>query len=359
MSSEKNCGTGGRYVAYVGTYTHGTSVGIHLYDVDVEHGTMTERKVIPINNPSDLTVSKDGRFLYSIADEGVEAFRILPDGDLEPMNEAWIGGMRGCYVEVDDKNRYLFVAGYHDGRITMMHLNEDGSIGGVADGIFHQGMGRNIAERSARPHVNCVMLTPVRQKYVCAVDGGLDHVKIYQLDYEQGKMKIADILRCPLDSAPRMLRFTKDGRFAYVLCELRNTVEVYQYECTPKGPVFEFVQSIPTVAESDMTSNGASGMELTEDGRYLYCSNAGTNTVIIYEVNQENGILTKICSSTISGDYPKTLGIFPDGKHFVSLNHDSNEMTLFKVDYEKKVFLMESRPIPIETPNCIHIHRLT
>lgn len=349
---------GDRYVAYVGTYTHGNSVGIHLYDVDMEQGRLKERKVIPINNPSDLTVSKDGRFLYSIADEGVESFKILPDGDLEPINEAWIGGMRGCYVEVDDKNRYLFVAGYHDGRVTMMRLKKDGGIGEIADGIFHQGMGRNIAERNSRPHVNCVMLTPVKQNYLCAVDGGLDHVKIYQLDYTHGKMKIADILRCPINSAPRMIRFTKDGRFAYVLCELKNTVEVYQYECSPKGPVFEFVQSISTVEHEEKKSSGVSGMELSTDGRYLFCSNAGPNSVIIYEVNQETGMLTEVCNSKISGDYPKTLGIFPDGEHFVSLNHDTNEITLFKVNYEKKHFLMMGRPIKIETPNCIHFHKL-
>ena len=81
-----------KYVAYVGTYTHENSVGIHIYDVDVTKGYMTERKVVPINNPSDLVVSKNRKFLYSIADEGVEAFKILKDGDLEPINEQWIGG---------------------------------------------------------------------------------------------------------------------------------------------------------------------------------------------------------------------------------------------------------------------------
>lgn len=99
-----------KYVAYVGTYTHENSVGIHIYDVDVPNGYMKERKVVPINNPSDLVVSKNRKFLYSIADEGVEAFKILKDGDLEPINEHWIGGMRGCYVEVDDENRYFSLA---------------------------------------------------------------------------------------------------------------------------------------------------------------------------------------------------------------------------------------------------------
>lgn len=348
-----------RYVAYVGTYTHETSIGIHLYDVDVEEGILTERKVIPIHNPSDVTVSRDGRFLYSISDEGVEAFRILPDGDLEFMNQQWIGGMRGCYVEVDNNNRYLFVAGYHDGKVTMMNLNEDGSIGEIADGIFHKGMSRNVTERNFRAHVNCVKLTPVKQNYLCAVDGGLDHVKIYQLDYLNGKLKIADILRCPLDSAPRMMRFSKDGRFAYILCELKNTVEVYAYECTSRGPKFEFVQSITTAERDEKENGGASGMEISQDGKYLFCSNAGSNSVIIYEISQENGTLAELCISKVSGDYPKTLGIFPDGRHFVSLNHDSNELTIFRIDYEKKFFLMQGKPIKIDTPNCIHFHKLS
>ncbi len=105
-----------RYIAYVGTYTHEHSVGIHIYDLDAGQGTMKERKVVEIANPSDLIVSKNRKFLYSITDDGVKSFRILPDGDLEELNEKWIGGMRGCYLDVDDENRCLFVRrqGIHD-----------------------------------------------------------------------------------------------------------------------------------------------------------------------------------------------------------------------------------------------------
>lgn len=345
-----------RYVAYVGTYTHGTSVGIHIFDVDVEEGNMTERKVIPINNPSHLTVSANGGFLYSIADEGVAAFKILPDGDLEMINEKWIGGMRGCYVDVDRENRYLFVGGYHDGRVTMMRLNKDGSIGDVADGIFHTGMG-SIADRNYRPHVNCVKLTP-QQRFLCAVDGGLDQVKIYQIDYGKGKLKIADILRDHLKSSPRMIRFTPDGRFAFVLCEECNDVDVYSYLCTPQGPEFERLQTISTVKEEEQRNCGAVSMEVSQDGKYLFCSNAGANSVIIYSINPQSGELVKVCDSKISGDYPKSIAIFPDGQHFVSLNHDTNEIMTFHVNYEKKYFLMKGKPIIIDQPNCIYIHKL-
>ena len=86
-----------KYVAYVGTYTHEHSIGIHIYDLDVTKGTMQERKVINITNPSDLLVSRNKKFLYSITDDGVRAYKVLPDGDLESMNEQWIGGLlSGC-----------------------------------------------------------------------------------------------------------------------------------------------------------------------------------------------------------------------------------------------------------------------
>ena len=99
-------------------------------------------------------------------------------------------------------------------------------------------------------------------------------------------------------------------------------------------------------------------MEISQDGRYLFCSNAGANSVMIYEINQETGELTEICESKVSGDYPKTLAVFPDGRHFVSLNHDTNQITTFKVEYDKKYFIMKGRPISIDQPNCIHIHKL-
>ena len=346
-----------KYVAYVGTYTHENSVGIHIYDVDVPNGYMTERKVVPINNPSDLVVSKNKKFLYSIADEGVESFRILEDGDLEPMNEQWIGGMRGCYVEVDDENRYLFVGGHHDGRVTMMHLNEDGSIGEIADGIFHKGMGRSIAQRNFIPHVDCVKLTP-DQKFLCAVDNGLDQVKIYRVDYEYGKLKLVDIVRGPLESAPRMIRFSRDGKFAYILYELTNTVEVYTYNLVNNMPVFEKVQTVSTMAPKDDDVCAASGMEMSKSGKHLYVSNSGVNSVVCYEVNPENGTLTDVFHTRVCSDFPKMLAIFPDGKHYLTLNNASNDIAFYSVDYEHNCSMWEGKPIQVDKPNCIYILKL-
>ena len=180
-------GKKGDYVAYVGTYTHENSLGIHVFDVDLKMGALVKRSEVPVNNASHLNVSHDGKMLYTIQDESIAAFAIGPEGDLTKVNSHWIGGMRGCYVEVESTGKYLFVAGYHDGRVTMMHLNEDGSIGEIADGIFHQGMGISSVEKRLIPHVTCVRLTPDEQ-YVCAVDNGLNQVKVYRIDRQiQGR----------------------------------------------------------------------------------------------------------------------------------------------------------------------------
>ncbi|MGN0484279.1 MAG: lactonase family protein [Lachnospiraceae bacterium] len=347
-----------KYVAYVGTYTHQNSVGIHIFDLDVAGGFMTERKVVPINNPSDLVISTSGKYLYSIADEGVEAFRIKEDGDLEPINKEWNGGMRGCDVSVDSKDRYLFVGGYHDGRVSMMHLNEDGSIGTVADGIFHKGLGVGVADRAMNPHVTCIKLTP-DEKYLCAVDCGLDQVKIYRVDFERGKLKLADILRCDLDSAPRTIRFSEDGRFAYVLCEIKNSVEVYEYQTGEIAPEFKRIQSVSTLGPKEKTQDSAAcAMEFSPDGNYLFCSNTGINTTMIYKVNQKDGTLSSYCHAPISGEYPKALAVYPDGKHFMTLNHETNQICTFVINTEGEYFLIHGKPLKIETPNSIQIHKL-
>lgn len=346
-----------KYVAYVGTYTHGSSIGIHLYDLDVEEGTMTERKVIPINNSSHIAKSRNGKYLYSIADEGVAVFSIAPDGDLTFINKVGIKGMRGCHLSTDQEGKYLFVAGYHDGKVTVVEILPDGSLGSVLDGIFHKGIG-SVAERNFRPHVNCVRPTP-DNKYLCAVDNGIDQIKIYRMDEGRKKLELVDILRCKRESGPRLIKFSSNGKFAYVIYELTNVIQVYAYDGSGKNPSFEFVQEITTLADStDSMHDAACGMCLAPDGKYLFCSTAGENTVSMYEIDENTGMLDKKFSLPISGEYPKDLEVFPDGKHLAVVNHESNSITTFAIDYEKNVLVMKGRPMKVETPNVILISKV-
>ena len=344
-----------KYVAYVGTYTHGSSIGIHLYDVNVEEGTLSERKVVPVNNSSHLAKSLNGKYLYSIADEGVAVFAIEADGDLTFINKVDIDGMRGCHLSTDEEGKYLFVAGYHDGKVTVVHTHRDGRLGSVVTGIFHKGLG-SVGERNFRPHVSCVRPTP-DNKYLCAVDNGIDQVKIYRINKMRDKLELVDILRCPRESGPRIIRFSDDGKFAYILFELTNEIKTYKYDGSGKSPEFELIQSIETSIKKDShdTHNAASGLSLANDGKHLFCTTAGEDTVSMFERDEETGLLTRKFTLPISGEYPKDLVLFPDDKHLAAINHVSNTITIFTVDYEKNIIVMNGKPLKVSEPNSIRI----
>lgn len=113
---------GKKCVAYVSTYTMGDKHGIRIYDVDMEHGRLCEKGSVHITNSSYVTISHNRKYLYAITDTGVSSYRILPDGNLEFVNTASTNSMRGCYLSTDYEDKFLFCAGYHDGKITVLHL---------------------------------------------------------------------------------------------------------------------------------------------------------------------------------------------------------------------------------------------
>lgn len=346
------------YVAYVSSYTQGkeNQHGIHIYDVDIENGKLIEKDKVKISNSSYVTISHNSNFLYSITDFGVEAYKIREDGGLDMLGAASINGMRGCYLSTDYDDKFLFVAGYHDGKITVLRLNEDGSIGDICDEIFHKGWG-NIAERNFRPHVNCVKMTR-DNKYLCAADVGMDYIDVYSVDKKTGKLKLIDILHSEQESAPRHIKFTKDGKFMYIVHELKNIIDVYSYADKKGTPEFEKIQTVCTLNDYHATGSAASALSISKDGNYIISSNAGDNSVVIFKVDKKTGILTKLLCLPISGDYPKDACLFPDNKHLVSLNHESGTMTFFNADLENGLIVMNQKEIKVDRPNCIIFHKL-
>lgn len=345
-----------KYVAYVSTYTQGDSHGIKIYDVDMEKGRFIEKDKVEITNSSYVTISHNGKYLYSITDFGVEAYTIEKDGGLELINFAPINGMRGCYVSTDFTDQYLFVAGYHDGKLTVLHLDPDGSIGDITDEIYHKGLG-SIAERNFRPHINCARMTH-DNKYLLVADQGMDHVNVYRFDIERGKVALADIIRSDLESAPRHIKISEDGRFVYIVHELKCYIDVYSYEDRDNVPYFEKIQTVQEIALERGSNNAASALSFSQDYNYLISSIAGDNSVVIYNVNKEDGTLTKNLCLPVSGEYPKDADLFPNNKFLVSLNHEANNMTFFKVDLEAGTLVMNGPAIKVDVPNCIIFHKL-
>ena len=117
-----------KYVAYVSTYTMGDNHGITIYDVDVENGILTPRNEVEVSNSSYVSVSRNLKYLYSIEDDGVAVFKRDGNGDLERLNSVDIEGMRGCFLSTDYSGNYLFVGGYHDGKVTLVEILPDLSL---------------------------------------------------------------------------------------------------------------------------------------------------------------------------------------------------------------------------------------
>ncbi|MBD5474161.1 MAG: lactonase family protein [Lachnospiraceae bacterium] len=348
-----------KYVAYVSTYTYGNKSGhgIRIYDVDMENGRFSEKDQVQITNSSYVTISHNQKYLYSITDFGVESYKILKDGSLEILNHAHINGMRGRHLSTDYEDRFLFVAGYHDAKLTALQVNEDGSIGEITEEIFHKGLG-SIAERNFRPHISCVKMTR-DNKFLCAADPGMDHVVVYELNHATGKLRQVDIIRSEQESAPHHLKFSKDGKFLYIVHELKNYIDVYTYEQDSHGnPVFEKIQNVPTLNTYHASGSAACALNFSEDFQYICSSNAGDNSAVVYSIDQESGMLNKCFCLPVSGDYPKDVTLFPDNRHLVSLNHESDTMTFFGVNMEKGIMVMNGRELRVDQPNCIIFYRL-
>ena len=345
-----------KYVAYVSTYTMGDKHGIQIYDVDMKNGRFTEKSQVEVTNSSYITISHNQKYLYSITDTGVEAYKVIKDGFLEVINAGSINGMRGCYLSTDYEDKYLFVAGYHDGKITILKIREDGGIGEITEEIFFTGLG-SVAERNYRPHVNCVKMTR-DNKFLCAADLGMDHVNVYSFSASSGKLKLVDVIRSEQESGPRHLKFSRDGRFLYIVHEIKNYIDVYTYEMINNNPYFNKIQTISTLNQYHASGSSASALNFSQDDNYLVSSNAGDNSVVIYKINHENGELTKLLCLPISGEYPKDATLFPDNRHLVSLNHESNSLTFFSVDLESGLLVMNGKELKVDRPNCVIFHKL-
>lgn len=344
----------GKYVAYVGSYSYtGKAKGITIYDVNPDKGCFVKKGEVDVDNSSYVIKSRNQKVLYSIADEGIVSFNILPDGGLERLNSVKINGMRGCHLSTDIDDKYIFVSGYHDGKITVLRLHEDGSVGDIVDEVYHKGLG-SIAERNFRPHVSCTRTTPDGH-FVMAADLGIDQVKIYHFDDKDETLNLVDMISCKINSAPRFFEFSKDGKYLYLMYEMKNVIDVFSYEAKPgcRVPSIEKIQTVPTTGSSKSSElTAATALSFSADDKFIFVSNAGDDSVCLYERDADTGLLKEKMCLPISGEYPKDIAVFSDNKHIASINHESGTITFFKIDYKTGLIVMCANSVKVNQPNC-------
>ena len=195
-------------------------------------------------------------------------------------------------------------------------------------------------------------------RYLWACDSGMDRTIVYGINYDNGKLTQEEIVHADPGSSPRLVKFSRDGKFAYILCEQKAVIDVYSYDNSKGEPEIERIQQISTSWGDDPLPTTASALNFSGSFKYLVSSDMTTNEVIIFNSESKDGKLKEILSLPIGGAYPKDARLFPDDKHLVSLNHESNSMTFFSFNEKKKTLIMRGKPLSVDSPNCIVFHAL-
>ena len=358
---------------YVGTYTHpikfGTGQildskgqGIYLLELDIQTGKLELDKIYKnIVNPSYLVINQENSCLYAVNElkefqgkisGAVSAFQITgPGGDLELLNQQPTNGTDPCHVEIDPQGRHLFVSNFMSGSVSVFPILPDGSIGEICQFIQHQGSSVNLARQSG-PHAHSLVFSP-DGRFAFVPDLGLDKLMVYQVTYNSEPLVevSGSHFQTKPGAGPRHCAFSPDGNFCYLINELNSTILTLAYE-KDSGNFRELqcVSSLPP--EISVPGNTCADIHLTPDGAFLYGSNRGHNSLIVYNINQQTGVLDFVDCQPCGGEIPRNFAIDPTGRYLLCANQDSDNIVIFRID-AKTGHLTELSKITVHTPVCV------
>lgn len=335
-------------LVYAGTYTVGKkSEGIYFFRLQTSNLEVSQNiTLVPLGlaakavNPSFLTVDPKRRLLFAVNEvanfEGkptgaVSAFAVdAATGKLTLINQRSSMGAGPCQLVLDNAGRNLLVANYDSGSVAVLPVAADGRLGEATAFVQHSGKSIN-PERQEGPHAHCVTLDAAnRFAFVC--DLGLDRVLTYRFDAEHGTLTPGDPAFTPLKpgAGPRHMVFRPDGRFAYVVNELDSTISSFSYDAEHgRLQPLETVSTLPPYFDGQNTA-GEIGMH--PSGKWLYVSNRGNETVVLFEIDREHGTLAYVEEQNTGGKKPRHFGIQPSAKHLVIANQNSDTLLVCRVD---------------------------
>ncbi len=333
----------------VGTYTNGTSKGIYSFRFNQETGTAIPLSVMELPNPSYLTPSEDGKFIYAVSEmnDSTASLNALAfdkeTGKLRLLNTERTLGADPCYVATNGK--MVLTANYSGGTMSIFPLSKNGSIAPV-DTLF-EGMATGPdAARQIAPHIHCTIFSP-DGKYVFATDFSADRILRFVLHPKDiiphPSVETTDIAS---GSGPRHLTFSPNGKFAYLINELSGKVIAFSYD---DGQL----EQIQTITADTVAARGSADIHLSPDGKYLYASNRlKEDGIAIFAVDAVNGKLSKVGYQP-TGIHPRHFNITPNGKYLLAACRDSNRIQVFKRDAESGLLMDTHQDIITDKPVCV------
>lgn len=342
----------------VGTYDSPKSEGVYVYKFNSTDGLAKEISHVKTSNPSFVTVSPDGRFVYAVHETApqdgkggdIAAFAFNKEnGTLTFINKQLSGGDHPCHVEVDKTGKWLFASNYSSGSLSVLPINIDGSLG-AATTIQHTGSGKH-PQRQKGPHTHGAIISDDNRR-LFVTDLGIDKVMIYSFDANSGKLTPGQVpfVQSVPGSGPRLFTFHPNNKYAYVIEELSGTVAAFKYK---KGKL-EVKQRISSMPAGDTSFAGSADIHVSLDGKFLYASNRGdANTIAMYSICKKDGRLTQIGHQSTLGKSPRNFSIDPSGKFLLCENQNSDEVVIFKRDIDSGLLTDTGNRIAIGKPVCI------
>ncbi len=356
---------------YIGTYTRresfvdGKAEGIYIYRLNSATGELTYADTVAgpgTVNPSFLVLGPDNRFLYAVNElyssesshGDLSAFAVDPETkSLRYLNQQSTHGLAPCFAAVDPEGRYCLVANYETGNLCVLPVQSDGSLGEATDLVQFSGHGPNTA-RQEGPHAHMVVPSP-NNRFIHAIDLGADRIMTFRLDMERGALTPADPpwAELPPGTGPRHLAFHPLRSFVYVISELHSTITVFQYD--EQLGTFASTQIISTVPDSYTGDNLGAEIQVAPNGRFVYASNRGDDSIVVFAVDQETGHLSFVERESSQGIGPRTFVIDPTGTLLLVANQDSDTVVTFWIDQASGTLKSTGHVASVPTPVCLQL----
>ncbi|WP_018749909.1 lactonase family protein [Paenibacillus sanguinis] len=337
---------------YVGTYAEKSEPGIYLCELELRSGKIRKlREQAGIANPSFLIADAKARRLYAVSERSdgqVAGYAVDPqEGSLTMLGTtASTEGADPCHLALRrGAERHLLAANYSSGDINVFALDSGGAPGEMTSRVRHQGSSVN-AERQESAHAHSAVPSP-DGRFAFVSDLGMDQVIIYRL--EGGRLERHGEVHLPPGAGPRHFVIHPSQRFAYGINELNNSLTTYTFD-SERGHL-EVVQHIHSLPEDYTGENYPADIQLSPDGRFVYGSNRGHDSVVGFRIHPDTGHLYDPSWTAAGGNWPRNFAMLAN--YALVANQYSDNIAVLRRDELTGRLELTGQSLAISKPSCI------